>query len=321
MSVPHIRPMSAVTGELPRNDDLWQFEPKWDGMRVVVEIDDGAVRAFSRTDREVTAEFPELAALAGLAQHAVLDGEVVAMGDDGRTSFSRLQRRFGVTDPVQVAARAASVPAFFVVFDLLHLGGDDAWKLPLDQRRQLLEALVDEGPTWRITPCGRGHGAAWLDAARTQGLEGIMAKRIDAAYQPGRRSDTWRKVKLRHEQEFVVCGWTPGTGARDRPDAIGSLVLGCHDIAGLRWVGNVGTGFREEDLRRWRRWLEEAALPASPFAGGGPNHPALRHARWARPEQVVQVAYTEWTPDRRLRHPSLLGVRPDVDPSEVRCEE
>lgn len=320
MTVPAVAPMSAVSGELPTDDDRWQFEPKWDGMRVVVEVDDGTVRARSRTDRDVTGEFPELLGLAEVAAHAVLDGEIVAMDDDGRTSFGRLQRRFGVTDPLQVRARAAAVPAFFVVFDLLHLDGRDTWRLPLGERRELLESTVADGPTWRVTPAGRGHGHAWLAAARAQRLEGVMAKRLDAPYEPGRRSPAWRKVKLRHQQEFLVCGWTAGTGARDRDDAIGSLVLGCHGDGGLRWVGNVGTGFTHADLRWWRAELDAAATEECPFADP-PAHPALRGARWVHPGHVVQVAYAEWTNDRRLRQPSLVGRRVDVDPTAVRCEE
>lgn len=315
-----IAPMSATTGDLPADDEGWFFEPKWDGMRAIVQLDHGQVRAWSRTDREVTAEFPELAGLAQLADRAVLDGEIVAMGDDGRTSFGRLQRRFGVTDPVQVAVRARSVPAFYVVFDVLHLDGEDRISLPQLERRELLEALVPDGPTWRTTPSGRGHGQAWLEAAREQRLEGVMAKRADAPYQPGRRSDAWRKVKIRHEQEFLVCGWTPGTGARDRPDAIGSLVLGCHGSDGLRWVGNVGTGFDQAALRWWRAEVDATPADVAPFAEPV-AHPALRQARWVHPRHVVQVAYAEWTADGRLRQPSLLGRRPDVDPSEVRCEE
>jgi bifunctional non-homologous end joining protein LigD len=302
------------------DDDEWQFEPKWDGMRAVVRIDAGSVSASSRTGREVTAEFPELAGLSGIADSAVLDGELVAMGTDGSTSFSQLQRRFGVAGPAQVAARAEQVPAFYVVFDLLYLDGDDIWRLPLRERRERLEALVAHGPGWRVTPAGRGHGHAWLEAARTQRLEGIMAKRLDSVYQPGRRSAAWRKVKLRHEQEFLVCGWTPGTGSRDAADAIGSLVLGCREDRRVRWVGNVGTGLTRADLRWWRAELEAAAVDDCPFEEP-PRHSGLRAARWVRPSRVVQVAYAEWTPERRLRQPSLLGMREDVDPEEVRCEE
>lgn len=312
--------MSAVTGALPTDDERWAYEPKWDGMRAVVELDHGAVRARSRTDREVGASFPELDGLASIAPMAVLDGELVAFGDDGRTSFGRLQQRFGVVGERQVAARAAEVPAFFVVFDVLHLDGHDVWRLPFAQRRSVLEDLLDDGPTWKRSASGQGDGAAWFEGARALRLEGIVAKRLDAAYEPGRRSPTWRKIKIRHEQEFVVCGWTPGSGRR--AGALGALVLGCHGPGpsdGLRWVGNVGTGFTDADLAWWRVQLERSASPECPFETW-PVHPALRQARWVTPNEVVQVAYAEWTGDRRLRQPSLLGRRIDVDPARVNCE-
>ena len=310
--------MSAVSGELPVDDADWMFEPKWDGMRMIVEIDGGQVRARSRTGRDVTVEFPELAGLRGVAPTAVLDTEVVVLDENGRSSFSMLQPRFGVTSPSAASALAGSVPATIVVFDLLHLDGLDAWRLPFVQRRELLESLVQDGPTWRRTPSGRGGGRAWLGAAQEHGLEGIMAKRADRPYEPGRRSASWRKVKLRHAQEFVVCGWTPGAGRRE--GGVGALVLGCHDHGVLRWTGNVGTGLSDADLDRWFEQLSADGTPGCPFAET-PRHRALSTARWVRPRHVVQVAFTEWTTDRRLRHPVLLGRREDVDATRVRCEE
>ncbi len=310
--------MAAVSGELPRDDDAWFYEPKWDGMRIIVEVDGGTVRARSRTGRDVTVEFPELAGMSSIAPTAVLDAEVVVLDEDGRSSFGRLQPRFGVTSPTEAASRARTVPATIVVFDLLHLDGLDAWRLPFEQRRELLDRLVVDGPTWRRTTSARGDGRLWLDAAAEHGLEGIMAKRADRPYEPGRRSPAWRKVKLRHAQEFVVCGWTPGTGRRG--GGVGALVLGCHDVDGLRWVGNVGTGLTDADLDRWHAELTEHERTDAPFAERT-VHRALREARWSEPRSVVQVAYAEWTSDRRLRQPSLLGRREDVDPSHVRCEE
>jgi bifunctional non-homologous end joining protein LigD len=311
--------MNAVSGELPADDGHWAFEPKWDGMRAQVRLDDGVLHLRSRSGRPVTGEFPELGGLVGLADRAVLDGEVVAIGEDGRTSFSLLQRRFGLSSN-EAQSRSLVVPAFYVVFDVLHLEGSDTWSLPFRERRELLEGLVTEGPTWRITPSGRGGGTAWLEAARAQRLEGVIAKRLESPYRPGRRSADWRKIKIRHAQEFVVCGWTPGAGSRDASDAIGALVLGCEDPVGLRWVGNVGSGMSREDLRWWRREVEETARYRSPFARTT-THPALRGARWVEPTRVVQVAYAEWTGDRRLRQPSLLGLRDDVAADAVRCEE
>lgn len=319
-----IRAMNATNGDLPEDDSDWQFEPKWDGMRALVRVSHGTVQARSRTDRDITVEFPELAGLGGVVESALLDGELVALDESGRASFSRLQQRFGVSDPTQAAARSRAVPAVYVVFDLLSLDGEEIWRRPLAERRALLVDTVEPGAAWQVTAAGAGHGAAWLDAARSQQLEGVMAKRLDAAYQPGRRSDSWRKVKLRHAQEFLVCGWTPGTGRRDRDDALGALVLGCHGSDGLRWVGNVGTGLTSAELRRWRAELDEAEVQQCPFSPDtlpGTRPRALATARWVRPVHVVQVAYAEWTPDRRLRHPSLLGRRPDVDAAAVRCEE
>jgi len=318
VTVPRIAPMSASTGDLPRDDERWAFEPKWDGMRVLVEVDGGTVTARSRTDREVTESFPELEGVRAVAPTAVLDGEIVSLDGTGRPSFNRLQQRFGVTGRLEVAVRAREVPAFYVIFDVLHLGGIDSWTLPFHQRRELLEELVEDGPTWRLTPSGVGHGQAWLDGAREQGLEGIMAKRLDRPYEPGRRSEAWRKIKIRHEQEFAVCGWTPGSGRRE--NVLGSLVLGCCEAGSWRWVGNVGTGLTDADLVWWRDRLAATASSECPFEPR-PSHPALRHAHWVEPTEVVQVAYTEWTGDRRLRQPSLLGRRPDVDVGTVRCEE
>lgn len=310
--------MSAVSGELPPDDGRWAFEPKWDGMRVALRLDHGRVTARSRTDKDVLVAFPELLELADLAPDALLDGELVAADDDGLESFGRLQRRFGVSDPRKAARLASEVPVTCILFDLLELNGLEAWRLPYEQRRALLVDLVEDGPTWSVTPSQVGGGAALLDAARAQRREGIMAKRLDAPYRPGRRSDSWRKVKIRHAQEFAVCGWTAGEGHRS--SGVGALVLGCRTAGTWRWVGNVGTGLTSADSDRWRAELEADEVGEAPFAIAR-NERALRTARWVTPRQVVQVAYAEWTGDGRLRQPSLLGRRPDVRVDEVCCEE
>ena len=310
--------MSAVAGELPVDDDRWAFEPKWDGMRVRIRLDRGSVEAHSRTGKDVLAAFPELLPLAEIASDAVLDAEIVAPDAPGHESFGRLQRRFGVADPHRAARLAAEVPARIVVFDLLELDGLEAWRLPYHQRRALLESLVDTGPTWLLTPSQEGGGAELLQQARLERREGIMAKRLESAYQPGRRSNDWRKIKIRHAQEFAVCGWTVGEGHRST--GVGALVLGCRDVGGWRWVGNVGTGLTSADSDRWRAELESDEVDEAPFDVARGER-ALRTARWVTPRHVVQVAYGEWTAEGRLRQPSLLGRRPDVQVTSVRCAE
>lgn len=307
--------MLASHGDLPSGDG-WTFEPKWDGMRVLAEVDHGVVRLRSRTNRDVTVEFPELAVLADVAPTVILDGEVVAFDPSGRPSFSHLQPRFGVVDPSEARRRAASTPITYVVFDLLHLDGIDVWQLPFEHRRRLLETLEPHSSCVTVTPSHVGDGPHWLQAARERGMEGVVAKRLDHAYEPGRRSASWRKIKIRHEQEFAVCGWIEGTGARRA--MVGSLVLGCFDGSAWRWVGNAGSGLADADLRWWTDTLIDAEQPAPPFSEPT-KHASLRAARWVVPDHVVQVAFAEWTPDGRLRQPSILGRRLDVSARDVRC--
>ncbi|MFM7534674.1 MAG: DNA ligase, partial [Acidimicrobiales bacterium] len=228
---------------------------------------------------------------------AVLDGEVVVLGPDGRPSFERLARGEG--------------PVTYVAFDVLSLGGIETVALPYRDRRRLLEQLLDPGPRWRVTPAQVGDGDALVAATRSLGLEGVIAKRLDSPYLPGKRSGAWRKIKHRKVQEFVVGGWLPGGG----PQGIGSLLVGHHGTAGrLHWCGAVGSGLDEATARGLRPLLDEGARTDSPFdpapdVAGGP--------RWCHPELVVQVAFAEWTAEGRLRHPVLLGLRDDVDPAQV----
>jgi bifunctional non-homologous end joining protein LigD len=185
------------------------------------------------------------------------------------------------------------------------------------ERRRLLEELVAPGPSVQVPTAFPSGGAALLDAARAQGLEGVVAKRADSTYVSGGRSDRWRKVKVRNEQEFVVCGWLGGTGAR--ADSIGSLVLGCHRDGELSWVGNVGTGFTGAELRRIADLLAPIAVDACPFAVRPPA-PTGSRARWVRPTLVVEVAFGEWTGAGRLRHPAYLGRRDDKLAADVTCD-
>lgn len=313
--------MKAIAGDLPADDGSWAYEVKWDGMRVLARVDaaERKVTLHSARGADVSATFPELDAVADAVEShdALLDGEVVASDESGVPSFARLQRRMHVGDRRDAIERSREVPVSYVVFDLLELDGEEVWRLPWERRRELLEAVVHPTGCVQVPAAFRSGGAELLAEAERRGLEGVVAKRVDSAYEPGRRSPRWRKVKVRNLQEFVVAGWLGGSG--NRSGAIGSLVLGCHEAGRLRWVGNVGTGFTGEDLRGLAALLEPARSDRCPF-DERPPPPTGTRAMWVRPEMVVQVAFGEWTPERRLRHPSYLGRREDKAPEDVTCD-
>ena len=310
--------MKAIAGELPANDRGWWFEVKWDGMRIVAEVtaDDVVLRSARGTD--VTVTFPELDDLRNsVGEHAVvLDGEVVAFDEAGRPSFAKLQHRMHVMDRRDAAKRANETPVVLMLFDILWLDGVDLTRSSTEERRALLTSTITPSPRIQI-PASFEDGASLLEAARAQGLEGVVAKRIERPYQPGKRSPDWRKVKVRNTQEFVVGGWLGGSGTR--AGTIGSLVIGCHVDGILTWVGNVGTGFSTAELRRLSGVLAALATDDCPFASL-PENPTGRSAHWVRPEVVVQVEFGEWTPDRRLRHPVYLGERDDKPAADVTCD-
>lgn len=310
-----LAPMLATSGPLPSEEPgRWAYEMKWDGVRALLHVDgSGGLRVVSRSLRDVTASYPELAALgAALTVPCVLDGEVVAVDGAGRPSFSVLQRRMHVRAPG--TALLQEVPVTLMAFDVLHVDGTSLLHRPYDERRAALDDLLTPGARWVVPPVFEGDGAAALATSAAQGLEGVVAKRRDSTYEPGRRSRSWLKVKNLRTQEVVLGGWRPGTGSRD--GGIGSLLLGVPDRAGLRYVGHVGTGFDRAalaDLMVRLRPLERA---------NPPFHTALprlhsRDARWTEPLLVGEVAYTERTPDGLLRHPVWRGLRLDKEPGQV----
>lgn len=312
--------MKAVAGVLPPDDGSWAFEVKWDGMRVLARVDGaGGVDLRSARGADVAATFPELETVAAAVDgHSVLlDGEVVASADDGVPSFARLQRRMHVADRRDALQRSREVPVSYLVFDVLELDGEEVWRRPWADRRELLESVVEPTGCVQVPAAFLAGGADLLAEAERRGLEGVIAKRVDSAYEPGRRSPRWRKVKVRNTQEFVVAGWLGGSG--NRSGAIGSLVLGCHEGGRLRWVGNVGTGFTGAELRSLAALLDPTRTADCPF-GERPPPPTGTKAVWVRPELVVQVAFGEWTPERRLRHPSYLGRRDDKAARDVSCD-
>ena len=311
--------MLATAGELPSaaDEEAWAFEMKWDGVRAIVYVD-GDVRVLTRNDREVGATYPELRGLADVlaGTPVVLDGEIVALDEAGRPSFGQLQARMHVQHPS--SALRTQVPVSLLVFDVLHVGGEPQLSTTYDRRRALLEDLGLAGPSWATPPAFEGDGAAALDASRAQGLEGVLAKRRVSTYLPGRRSRDWIKVKHIRMQEVVVGGWSPGEGRR--AGGLGSLLLGVPDDRGrLVYAGHVGTGFSDRVLADLMTRLTALEQPAPPFADEVPRAHA-KGARWVAPVLVGEVAFSEWTRDGRMRHPTWRGLRPDKEPGEVRRE-
>ncbi len=302
-----LAPMLSTEGSVDRlKKTQWAFEGKWDGYRVLVEANHGKLCVRSRRGREVTAEYPQFKALAAdLADHhVILDGEAVALDDTGVPSFSEMQNR------------KRSTRVEFWAFDILQLDGRSLLRAKYSDRRRLLEALAEGGGL--IVPdqlTGDGHEA--LAHARKQRLEGVVAKRRDSTYQPGRRSQSWIKDKLWNTQEVVIGGWREGTGGRT--SGLGALVLGIPGDGGLHYVGRVGTGFTEKDLGNLRKALEPLHTNESPFVARLPN-PDAKGVTFVRPELVGEVRYSERTGDGRLRQASWRGLRPDKVPDEVKWE-
>ena len=310
-----IPPMLATPGDLPSRDEDFAYETKWDGVRAVAYVDGSTVRLLTRNDLDVTAAYPELSGLAGaLPVQAIVDGEIVAHDARGKVSFGALQQRMHLRNRAQIERLVAEVPVSYCVFDLLYLDGHLTTGLPYEKRRELLLSLDLNGPHWTTPPHTRGGGARALATARELGVEGIVAKRLDSVYEPGRRSKAWIKVKNIATQEVLVGGWRSGQGSR--AGTIGSLLLGLPSAAGLVYAGQVGTGFTREILADLDRRLRGLARKTSPFADPLPSADA-RGAHWVTPKLVGEVAFTEWTRDGRLRHPAWRGLRPDKAPDDV----
>ena len=310
-----IAPMLARTGELPNDDDNWAYEIKWDGVRAIAYVDGGRVRLEARSGRDITSRYPELRGLGpALGSHeAILDGEVVAF-HDGRPSFQKLQGRMHLTSEHQVRRLAQSDPVNYIVFDLLWLDGHPLPGLAYEERRERLLELGLQGGRWQTPAHHVGDGAAMLEASRANGLEGIIAKRLDCPYTPGRRSPGWVKVKNVLETDVVVGGWLPGEGRR--ATQFGALVVGVHQDGELKYAGRVGTGFDERELGRLGAMLADLEREESPFAGRQPP----KETRFVEPVLVARVGYGEVTQAGTLRHPRYLGLRDDIDPQTVELE-
>jgi bifunctional non-homologous end joining protein LigD len=317
----HVPPMLATAGRLPREQDGWAFEVKWDGVRAIASWRAGRLRIESRNLNDVSARYPELRALGRQlgSREAVLDGEIVAFDEQGRPSFGRLQRRMHVTSESAARRLAQQVPATYVIFDVLYLDGRSTMELPYRERRALLEQLGLAGSAWQAPAPYLGDGRDFLNVSTAHGLEGIVAKRLDSPYRPGERSAAWLKLKNLARQELVIGGWLPGKGRRT--GQIGALLMGYHEReAGdaLRYAGRVGTGFDERDLEQLAAELAARRSRRSPFAKRGIQPP--REARFVKPQLVAEIEFSHWTRARILRHSSYKGLRSDKAAAEVVLE-
>ena len=303
-------PMLATAGSVLPSGPGWAYEFKWDGVRALVSVTAGTVQITSRLGNNVTVAYPELAGLGADIEDALVDGEIVAF-DAGRPSFGRLQLRMHVRVARQAAQLATEVPVSFIAFDLLRLYGVDLTARPFAERRATLERLAADHPQWTVSP-SFDDGRATEQAARTHGLEGVVAKRLTGRYRPGTRTADWVKVKFRQDGEFIVVGWE--ADAVDANATLSSLLLGYYDGDMLRFAGKVGSGLSGHyvaELSRRLRARTNSALAELP-----PHSPG-RAVTWVEPEVVVEVMYSHWADDGRLRHPVFVGVRDDKPAREV----
>jgi bifunctional non-homologous end joining protein LigD len=318
----HLPPMLASPGCLPEHDEDWAFEVKWDGVRAITYWRPGRLRIESRNLKDVSSRYPELRPLGRQlgAREAVLDGEIVAFDEHGRPSFERLQQRMHLTSESAIRRLAQQAPVTYVIFDVLYLDGRPTMHLPYRERRALLARLGCAGPAWQTPAPQLGDGRNFLAVTAAHGLEGVLAKRLDAPYVPGERSRLWRKLKHVARQELVIGGWLPGKGRRT--GQIGALLMGYHEPGGearaLRYAGRVGTGFDERELTRLGKELAARARRSSPFAKRGVQPP--REARFVEPELVAEIEFSHWTGERILRHSSYKGLRTDKAAAEVVLE-
>jgi bifunctional non-homologous end joining protein LigD len=319
--------MLAKPGEVPESDaEEWAYEIKWDGIRALGYANHGKWSMLSRRQEDVSGRYPELEAIAdALGEHsAILDGEVVALDDEGHPRFQLIQSRMGLTSPAAVKAKMKQQPVDYVIFDLLHLDGRCVRDLPYIQRRELLDGLGLDGPRWRTPRYRHGGGTDLLEAARRQGLEGIVSKRCDSPYRPGKRTGEWIKTRVWRRQEFVIGGYIPGEGRRAK--RVGSLLVGYYDKRRselgwgkketLHFAGGVGSGLKEADLDFLTKELGKRKRDENPF-DRPIRGPKAKQAVFCEPELVCEVSWTEWTNEGTLRQPAFKGMRDDKDPREV----
>jgi bifunctional non-homologous end joining protein LigD len=317
-----IHPMLAASAAKAFNDPGWLFEIKWDGYRAVAFLDDGRVRLVSRNQNDLTAQFSELKSLPQFVkvQRAILDGEIVALDDEGRPSFSLMQQRTGFQPGKRRLPRREGVPVIYYAFDLLYLDGLDLRRVALGERKRLLREKIVDGGVIQFSDHYAEKGLDLFEAAKRRGLEGIVAKKRGGAYEE-KRSTNWLKIKITQRQECVIGGYTDPEGSREY---FGALVLGLYDPRGrLIHVGQAGTGFDQKTLKEIFAGLQPLKTKQNPFYGeiGG-----LRKVQFVRPELVAEIKFAEWTHETseggmKLRAPVFMGLRFDKPAEECRLED
>jgi bifunctional non-homologous end joining protein LigD len=318
---PPVLPMMASLGQMPSGSG-WSYELKWDGIRVIAEVDDGVCRLWSRNSHDVSGGYPELIGLAeapGLRLPAVLDGEIVTLDEKGAPSFGLLQRRMHVRDPRQLRHLITEVPVSVRLFDVLRFDGEWLLEATYDDRRGLLDSLEIGDPFWE-TPPALQDGSEALDQSAAQGLEGVVAKRRKSRYLPGRRSSDWIKIKPVQTRDVVLCGWHPGEGNRE--GMIGSFYCGAYAEPGgeLVLIGKVGSGLDFATLDMLSAELSGLEINRPSFDPSSIPMTDRRRAHWLDPVLVAEVTFSGWGGDGRLRHPVWRGLRLDIDPGTVLVE-
>jgi bifunctional non-homologous end joining protein LigD len=322
-----IAPMLAKVGVLPRDDAEYGYEIKWDGIRAITYVEGGRIRIESRNRLDITSQYPELRKLGEAlgANRVVLDGEIVALDEKNRPNFGLLQGRMHLASESMVRKRMVTVPITYMIFDLL-FDGHSLMDIPYEERRAKLKKLALAGPSWQTPAYHAGAGKAMLAASKEQGLEGIIAKKLDSKYEPGKRNNCWIKIKNQLRQEFIICGWLPGEGNRE--GQIGSLLLGYYDKSPdearqrgapqrLIYAGNVGTGFTDAFLTSLGKTLQPLRRKTNPF---DVSKGIRKNAVFVEPSLVGEIEYTEMTHGNIVRHPSFKGLREDKPAEEVTLE-